>query len=121
MILPLIIVMVFVTLMSLKVEKESPISTLSRQSARYAYAAEQDQAPLVSLLHANYATGYLWALKDIAREEEINSTLGPNMSKKLELHVTKVQDQATRKATKVCPGLVTPYSNIDILRLAGNV
>ena len=40
------------------------INTLIRQAARWSVAAQQDESPIIALLHANYGAGYLWALKD---------------------------------------------------------
>lgn len=117
----LFILLILVILFSINKKSNSHINILARQSARYAYAAQQDKAPLVALLHANYAAGYLWALKDISTEAEINLILGPNMLKNIESHITNIQDKATRTATKACPKLVHPYSNVNILRLAGNI
>lgn len=81
---------------------ESNIQKLVRQTARWATAAQQDQSPLVSLLHANYAAGYLWALKDVANETEINKSAGIDL-KKFEEHITNVQDSVTKKVLKKCP------------------
>ena len=49
------------------------IKTLVRQSARWSTAAQQDNNAMISVLHANYGAGYLWALKDIATDQEITS------------------------------------------------
>ena len=46
-----------------------------RQTSRWAVASEQDKSPMISVLHANYAVGYLQALQDIASEKEINKYL----------------------------------------------
>ena len=46
------------------------IETLYRQSARWAVASDQDDNDIIRLLHANYAAGYLWAIKDIVSTEE---------------------------------------------------
>jgi len=54
------------------------------------------------MLHANYGAGYLWALKDIATDQEIMDATGLNI-KKLTQHVVKVQDSATRKMALLCP------------------
>ena len=53
--------------------KSSMILKLVRQTARYSSAALQDKSPLIALLHANYGTGYLWALKSIATNDEIRN------------------------------------------------
>jgi hypothetical protein len=93
--------LVLVFIMSRK-QGEQPISKLVRQTARWATAAQQDQSPLVALLHANYAAGYLWALKDIATETEINKVAGINL-KQFEEHIVNVQDMTTKKVLKACP------------------
>ena len=81
---------------------ENNIDKLVRQTARWATAAQQDQSPLISLLHANYAAGYLWALKDIATEDDISKATGIN-AKKFEEHIVNVQDSTTQKVLKKCP------------------
>ena len=81
---------------------ETPIQKLVRQTARWATVAQQDQSPLIALLHANYAAGYLWALKDIASEKEINRVAGINL-KQFEEHIVNVQDITTKKVIKACP------------------
>lgn len=81
---------------------ENNIDKLVRQTARWATAAQQDQSPLIALLHANYAAGYLWALKDIASEADISKATGIN-SKKFEEHIINVQDTTTQKVLKKCP------------------
>ena len=78
------------------------IEKLVRQSARFATAAQQDESPLVSVLHANYSAGYLWALKDIATPKQIHNATGVDI-KKFEEHITNVQDMVTKKTLKKCP------------------
>ena len=78
------------------------IEKLVRQTARWATAAQQDASPLISMLHANYAAGYLWALKDIATPTEIHKATGVDL-KRFEEHIVNVQDATTKKVIKVCP------------------
>jgi hypothetical protein len=94
-------ILVLVFIMSRKAG-DPPILKLVRQTARWATAAQQDQSPLVALLHANYAAGYLWALKDIATDTEINKVAGINL-KQFEEHIVNVQDMTTKKVLKACP------------------
>ena len=61
--------------------KENAIKNLLRQSSRWAIAAKQDKSPIITLLHANYAAGYLWALKDIATDNDIKSITGIDIIK----------------------------------------
>ena len=97
------------------------IETLVRQSSRYAFAASQDESPLVAVLHANYAAGYLWALKDIVNEKTIDSYLGANKLKELDNYITEVQDNATKEATRACPAFIGTSGNPIIATLAGNM
>ena len=78
------------------------IEKLVRQTARWATAAQQDASPLISMLHANYAAGYLWALKDIATPTEIHKATGVDL-KRFEEHIVNDQDATTKKVIKVCP------------------
>ena len=85
------------------------IKTLLRQVARWAVAAEGDTDPMIAVLHANYAAGYLWALNDIATTEEIEAVSGINY---LEFRdkITEVQDNATLKVVQACPDYAPPPS-----------
>ena len=78
------------------------IEILLRQCARWALTSIQDTTPLVRLLHANYSTGYLWALKDIATDDEIENATGVDM-KKFTLRILRIQDETTANVIKVCP------------------
>ena len=78
------------------------IVKLVKQSAKWATTAQQDDSPLLAVLHANYAMGYLWALKDIAGTDEISKKAGIDI-KKFEEHVMNVQDMVTKKVVKKCP------------------
>jgi hypothetical protein len=81
---------------------KSQIEKLVRQTARWATAAQQDKSPLISVLHANYAAGYLWALKDVATTKQIHNATGVNV-KKFEEHILNVQDSTTQRVLKICP------------------
>jgi hypothetical protein len=85
-------------------EKQNMLSTLIRQSSRWTMAAKQDLSPLIKVLHSNYGAGYLWAMKDIFTEKEINSAMGSEeLRKKFEYETIKMQDESTRAAVKECP------------------
>lgn len=78
------------------------ITKLTRQAARWSTAAKQDENPLVAVLHANYGSGYLWALQDIASPEQIAAATGIDY-KRLEREITETQDVITLKAVGICP------------------
>jgi hypothetical protein len=75
---------------------------LVKQSAKWATTAQQDESPLLATLHANYAVGYLWALKDLYDTEEISKKAGVNITQ-FEEHILNVQDMVTKKVIKKCP------------------
>ena len=94
------------------------INKLTRQTARWATAAQQDQSPLIALLHANYATGYLGALKDIATTRQINSASGIDV-KKFEEHILNVQNSVTQKVLKECPDFAGKGVDLYLSSIAG--
>ena len=75
---------------------------LVRQAARWSTAAKQDKNSMIAVLHANYGAGYLWALKDIINIDIIEKNTGINMMK-FEDEIVKIQDNATKTMTKLCP------------------
>lgn len=91
----------------------SHVQVLYRQSARYAVAASQDQAPIISVLHANYAMGYLLAIKDLVTAEEFKTATGTDLLN-FEREIARIQDQATLRLVKGCPKLV-PEENPELL------
>jgi len=84
--------------------KVPPIKKLAQQSAKWGTMAQQDDSPIVAMLHANYAVGYLWALKDIASPKEILKQTGLNLAQ-FEEHIINVQSTVTKKVLKKCPEL----------------
>ena len=85
-----------------KQKQKSFINKMIRQSARYATAAQQDESPLVAVLHANYSAAYFYALVDIATYDEIHNATGIDV-KKFKEHLVRVQDETTRKIVEACP------------------
>lgn len=72
------------------------IKTLVKQSSRYILTSEQDKNPYISLLHADYATGYYNALRDIYDENQISSVINDNINE-LGERVKNTQDKAIKK------------------------
>ena len=83
------------------IKRDEVTRILIRQCARWAIASEQDETPLIKLLHANYSTGYLWAVKDVATDDEISRATGIDM-KKFTRTILKIQDESTMYAVKKC-------------------
>ena len=94
------------------------IIILVRQASRWSTAAQQDKSPLVSLLHANYGAGFLWALKDIATDKEINSAIPELDIKKFTKKIVDIQDMSTKNGTNVCPQFVGEGIDSMLLKLA---
>lgn len=92
--------------------KRKVIQTLIRQACRWSVASVQDTSPLIAVLHANYGAGYLWALRDIATDQEILQVTGVNIDKFKE-EIIRIQDLATKKALKVCPNFFGQIEGID--------
>lgn len=87
---------------STKSDLSTPIQIMVRQAARWSTAAKQDDNTMIAVLHANYGAGYLWALKDIASDSDIESAANIDM-KRFTYEIVKIQDNATKKMAKLCP------------------
>jgi hypothetical protein len=82
----------------------SIVKFLVKQTARWSVASTQDQNAIVRLLHANYAVGYLDALQQISRPDEIEYHTGINY----DYFVKKIlenQSLATQNMVNQCPNL----------------
>lgn len=99
--------------------KNSIIETLIRQCSRWAVAAIQDKSPMISVLHANYAAGYLWALKDIASDIEIKQATNINIIK-FTKKITTVQDLCTKRVSANCPQFLE-HIDKELARLGGDL
>jgi hypothetical protein len=81
------------------------IVLLYRQSARWGAASLQDDSPLIKLLHANYAAGYLWSIKDMVSSDEFQKITGDNL-KLFEMKIINMQDSATKSIADTCKDLI---------------
>lgn len=98
--------------------KKETIKTLVRQASRWSIAAKQDNNPMISVLHANYGAGYLWALRDIATDDEIYNASGIDILKFRD-EITRIQDDSTRNLAKVCPNYAP--SDAYLTKIAGEL
>lgn len=112
-ILILIIILLILKMNNDVFKKEKYIKILVRQASRWALAAKQDENPLIKSLHANYATGYLWALLDIATPQEIELTTNIDFET-FKTEIVNIQDESNRLASSTCPnyGIKSPLSKI---------
>lgn len=84
---------------------KNSIKILYRQSARWAAAALQDNSDVIALLHANYAAGYLWSIKDICSTEEFKQITGVDFLE-FESKIVEVQDSVTKNFVNKFPSLI---------------
>lgn len=92
------------------------INILIRQASRWSTAAEQDNNSMIRVLHANYGAGYLWALKDIATDDQIKSATGIDVLR-FKDEIVKIQDEATSEMAGLCPKYAPKQSYLT--RLGG--
>lgn len=83
-------------------DKSFIINTLVRGCARWSAASLQDKSPLIAVLHANYAAGYLWALKDTFSDSDVKNVTGVNMIE-FQKRITDIQDISTKRMISSCP------------------
>jgi hypothetical protein len=118
LILLLVLVLVFVVLRTYSdvgnVPLDKQIRILYRQTARYAVASLQDDSPVVKSLHANYAMGYLMALKDLSTTEQFARATGDNLLS-FERKIAGIQDASTVNLVGDCPDLI-PNEDPGLLR-----
>lgn len=101
----LCIVALFVVFRTRSASSDEQIRTLYRQTARYAVASTQDISPVVRMLHANYAMGYLMALKDISGPDQFRKVTGLDVNT-FEHKIARVQDAATLSLVSENPNLI---------------
>ena len=82
---------------------QNHIKTLTRQAARWSVASTQDESPMVAVLHANYGAGYLWALKDIATDQQISSATGIDIPKRNHGHPRQGNRQSDARVPRIWP------------------
>jgi hypothetical protein len=110
----LLLVLVFVLLVPQRGETDKQIRILYRQTARYAVASLQDDSPVIKTLHANYAMGYLMALKDLATTDQFARATGDNLLS-FERKIAAIQDASTVNLVGDCPDLI-PEVDPKLLR-----
>ena len=115
LILVIVLVLIFVVVRtSVPLDLDKQIRVLYRQTARYAVASLQDDSPVVKSLHANYAMGYLMALKDLATTEQFARATNDNLLS-FERKIASIQDASTVNLVGDCPDLI-PNEDPGLLR-----
>lgn len=82
------------------------ITKLIRQSARWSAAAQQDKNPVINMMHANYGSSYLFALKGIIGDTNLIENVSGVDLMEFEKKITDVQDGAMAALAKICPDIV---------------
>ena len=112
-------VLVFFNFRKIPITHKQNIQTLVRQASRWSIAAKQDESPIISLLHANYGAGFLWALKDIATDKEIEQATNIDI-KEFTKKITDIQDMSTKKVSRACPKFVVNLDR-ELLKIGGDL
>lgn len=113
LIIPIILILLIIILQKIwKINSKNQtlglrniVMTLYRQTARWALASVQDNSQIIKVLHANYATGYLWAIKDIISTQEFERITGENFLQ-FQNKIVSIQDEATKKLVDICKPLI---------------
>lgn len=98
---------------------EKQIKAILRGSSRFALASLQDKSPLIALLHANYATGYFWALKDAFTDQQIYEMTGLNILE-YQTKITDIQDSVTKRILSLCPNFANEL-DLNLAKTAGEL
>lgn len=98
---------------------EKQVRAILRGSSRFALASLQDKSPLIALLHANYATGYFWALKDSFTDQQIYEITGLNILE-YQNKITDIQDSITKKILNLCPNFSNEL-DLNLAKTAGEL
>ncbi len=89
------------------------IKTLMRQAIRWSVASEQDENPLIRILHANYGMAYIMAVRQVASDAEVRRITGED-PREIEREISKLQDWALRSFVPYVPELI-PKSRLGRL------
>ena len=101
----LLVILVFLVFRESSSDNGKQIRILYRQTARYAVASLQDDSAVIKTLHANYAMGYLMALKDLATTDQFARATGDNLLS-FERKIAAIQDASTVNLVGDCPDLI---------------
>ncbi len=99
-------------------ESQQIIKKLIRGCSRWAIASKQDKNPLIGMLHANYAAGYLWALKDVFSDTQIERVTGISNIIDLQNDIINIQDFAANNLIDSCKIDITSSLNHDLSKLS---
>jgi len=81
------------------------VATRDRQCALYGVSSLQDESEVIRVLPANYAMGYLLAIKDVTTDVDFERITGERLTD-FEDKVVAAQDVATKLLIKQRPELM---------------
>ena len=110
-IIVLLVFVAFFVTRQVSSSSDDMIRILYRQAARYSVASLQDAAEVIQVLHANYAMGYLLAIKDIASSEDFERATGEDLLK-FERKIASIQDMATSRLVESNPKMTTLHDDV---------
>lgn len=116
--LVIILILILAIVRSMNKTNGSVIEKIVKKTAKYATMAQQDDSPMLALMHANYSMAYLEALLDLASQKEIHRVTNIDVKLFIE-HVLQVQQDVTKKVIRKIPAL---QGEIDLYlsSIAGN-
>ena len=94
--------------------KKFIVNKLIRQASRWSVASKQDKSSMIAVLHANYGVGYLWSMKDILSDNEIEKYGNIDLNK-FENEILEIQDKSTKYMAKLCPSYAPEPSYLSKL------
>ena len=116
----IVIVLLIIVGFIYRTKPTDPVETLVRQASRWSIAAQQDESPMIALLHANYGAGYLWALQDVASERDIERVIGKGQLPIFRKKIVDIQDAATQVVSNACPEFMGSEIDEYLTKLAGD-
>jgi hypothetical protein len=81
---------------------DTHIKILTQKAAQWATTAQQDTSPFLSVMHSNYATGYLMSLKDITNPREVHRVTGIDFTT-FEKHILNIQEMVNNRLKDKVP------------------
>lgn len=87
------------------------VKRLTRQAYRYQFGAEQDMNPAIAFLHNSYAVAYIDAVRDLAKDNEIQEAVGDEYWQ-LRKRVLAFQDKLQKQGEKAYELIKDKYPHV---------
>ena len=83
------------------------VKTLVKDAAKWAAVAQQDQNPLMGLVHATYAMAYINVAREMFSAKDLQTLCGIDTDE-LYTMINHTQEQTAQQVGTQCPGLKLP-------------